>query len=106
MAPNYNVIGTCKILEGTDGIEGYVSKPYVSGQKVLVLIPDAFGWNSGRLRNVADYFTEEGYYTVVPKIMTPCAEGNAATFLIIHYTLSSSYYQHFSLFWYGRGNGW
>ena len=76
MAPNYNVIGACKVLEGSDGIEGYVSKPHDSAQgKALVLIPDAFGWNSGRLRNVADYFATEGYYTVVPKIMLPCAEG-------------------------------
>ena len=75
MAPNYNVIGACKVLEGSDGIEGYVSKPYGAQGKALVLIPDAFGWNSGRLRNVADYFATEGYYTVVPKIMLPCAEG-------------------------------
>jgi len=75
MAPNYNVMGSCKILEGSgaDGLEGYVSKAYVSGQKALVLIPDAFGWNSGRLRNVADYFAAEGIKIHTPRYWNPTA---------------------------------
>ena len=73
--PDYNVIGTVKVLAGSS-VEAYVPKDYVVGQPAVILIPDAFGWNSGRLRNVADYFAQSaGYYAVVPKIMQPAYEG-------------------------------
>lgn len=72
---DYAVMGTTKVLAGSS-VEAYVPKDYVAGQPGCILVPDAFGWNSGRLRNVADYFAEKaGYYAVVPKMMQPAYEG-------------------------------
>ncbi len=44
-----------------------------SGRAILVC-PDIWGWDSGRLRNIADHLAEAGYLVVVPKILQPpCA---------------------------------
>jgi dienelactone hydrolase len=40
--------------------------------KALLLCPDVWGWNGGRIRAVADAFAGEGYLVAVPKLLTPC----------------------------------
>ena len=52
------------------GTEVYVSGN--PGVDALVIIPDIFGWNGGRTRSIADYFSSEGYYVLVPKLLVPC----------------------------------
>lgn len=56
------------------GLELYATGTSES-KKGLLLVPDVFGWNGGRTRNIADYFAEEGYYVVVPKLLTPAIDG-------------------------------
>lgn len=37
--------------------------------RAVIILPDMFGWNTGRTRNYADYFASLGYYAVVPKLL-------------------------------------
>ena len=38
---------------------------------MILLVPDIWGWDSGRVRNIADHLAEAGYLVVVPKILQP-----------------------------------
>lgn len=47
-----------------------------SGGKAIVVIPDIWGWDSGRIRRVADLLSANtGSYVVVPKLFDPSFEG-------------------------------
>lgn len=35
----------------------------------VILIPDTKGWDSGRIRDIADYYGENDCYAVIPKLM-------------------------------------
>eukprot|EP00047_Mylnosiga_fluctuans_P004838 m.236847 g.236847 ORF g.236847 m.236847 type:complete len:310 (+) comp13044_c0_seq1:69-998(+) len=56
-----------------DGLEFYESG--TAGNKAVILIPDVWGWDSGRVRAVADLLAENGYYALVPKLLIPNLEG-------------------------------
>jgi len=47
------------------------------GEKiVLIFYPDVWGWNSGRVRALADYFSEQlGCTTIVPKLQPKMGKG-------------------------------
>jgi len=46
------------------------------GKIVLIFYPDVWGWNSGRVRALADHFSEQlGCTTVVPKLQPPMGKG-------------------------------
>ena len=75
LAPTYSNVGKIAKIPATD-LEVYVSNSgYTAGQPAVILLPDAFGWNSGRIRSLSDVFAAEGYYAMIPKLMQPCAEG-------------------------------
>lgn len=65
--------GTFTIL--ASGLELYCAGDASSTKKGVLLLPDIWGWNSGRIRNVADMFASVGYFAVIPKLMVPCLEG-------------------------------
>ena len=44
-------------------------------QNAILIIPDVFGWNGCRIRNIADQLAEGGYYVVIPKLLIPNFEG-------------------------------
>eukprot|EP00349_Pseudokeronopsis_sp_Brazil_P000440 CAMPEP_0202964104 /NCGR_PEP_ID=MMETSP1396-20130829/8179_1 /ASSEMBLY_ACC=CAM_ASM_000872 /TAXON_ID= /ORGANISM="Pseudokeronopsis sp., Strain Brazil" /LENGTH=258 /DNA_ID=CAMNT_0049685941 /DNA_START=38 /DNA_END=814 /DNA_ORIENTATION=+ len=71
LAPDYNFVGS--IIE-SEGVELYVSGG-TEGKKAIVLVPDIYGWNGGRTRNIADFLAGEGYYVVVPKLLCPPIDG-------------------------------
>jgi hypothetical protein len=72
LAPDYKHVGNILTLE--DGTEIYrTGDP--SSKKAVLLIPDIFGWNGGRTRNIADFLAENGYYTVIPKLLIPPVDG-------------------------------
>ncbi len=51
-----------------------------SSKNVVLMIPDVYGWNGGRMRAIADYFGDAGYLAVVPKLLQPAfntADGDA-----------------------------
>lgn len=102
LAPDYSAIGTCHRLD--DGVEYYATgTPNKNG---ILLIPDIFGWNGGRTRNIADYLAQQGYYVTIPKLLSPAppsGEGtdgdgfmtlNMGTFLseIAQYPFESEYF--------------
>ena len=72
LAPNYATTGSTLTLP--NGHELYHSGSVDSKHAVLI-IPDVYGWNGGRTRNIADWFAEAGYYAVVPKLMVPALQG-------------------------------
>jgi dienelactone hydrolase len=53
----------------------YITGDKAGHRKGILLIPDVYGWNGGRTRLIADSFAEQGYYTVVPQILTPALDG-------------------------------
>jgi dienelactone hydrolase len=71
LAPDYSFVGQTHAVE--DGVEFYVTG--TAGDKAVMLLPDIFGWNGGRTRNIADFLAEEGYYVVVPKLLVPPVDG-------------------------------
>jgi dienelactone hydrolase len=73
LAPDYKFVGRTDTLP--DGVEFYRTGDPSKTKKALLIIPDIFGWNGGRTRNVADYFAEIGYYTVIPKLLIPAVDG-------------------------------
>ncbi len=72
LAASYSTIGQTHALP--NGHEFYITGS-TTATKAVIVIPDVFGWNAGRTRNVADWFAEAGYLTIVPKLMVPALEG-------------------------------
>lgn len=70
LAPDYQTVGSIMTL--SDGTDIYTSG---SGRAGIIFVPDVFGWNSGRTRNIADMFATAGYHSVVPKLLGPGLEG-------------------------------
>lgn len=68
----YTPIGA-KITIGDGAAEAYTSGNL--GNKAVVIIPDIWGWDSGRTRAVADHLAALGYYVIVPKLLVPALEG-------------------------------
>jgi len=73
LAADYAAKGTTLT---TDGVELYMAPPPDAPQAAIILCPDVWGWNGGRVRAVADMIAAEGYLVVVGKFLsTPCFEG-------------------------------
>eukprot|EP01036_Dinobryon_divergens_P039400 gene39400-51934_t len=73
LAPSYSTKGSTNSLSPNNYDYYSVGNPSV--KKAILIIPDIYGWNGGRTRNVADYFATLGYYVVVPKLLQPAMEG-------------------------------
>ncbi len=74
LAATYATCGSTHILP--NGYEFYSSSPKDAPiTTAVIVIPDVWGWNSGRTRNIADWLAEAGYYALVPKLMIPPLEG-------------------------------
>ena len=61
-----NKVGECEFFECNS-----------KGSKKLLMLPDVWGWDSGRIRLLADHFAEIGdFHVVIPKILSsPPFEG-------------------------------
>mmetsp|Transcript_3187 Transcript_3187/g.4979 ORF Transcript_3187/g.4979 Transcript_3187/m.4979 type:complete len:303 (-) Transcript_3187:285-1193(-) len=70
LAANYSTKGALQTLPS--GLEFYLSG---TGSKAILIIPDVFGWNGGRTRNIADMLADAGYMVMIPKLMVPPLEG-------------------------------
>lgn len=73
LAATYDTTGEKVTLPS--GNELYRSGSVGASKKAVLIIPDVWGWNSGRTRNIADMFAEAGYLAVVPKILAPGLQG-------------------------------
>ena len=61
-------------LEKVGSCEYYQTKN-ISGSKAILMVPDVWGWNSGSIRSSADYFSEQGFCVVIPKLLDPALNG-------------------------------
>ena len=71
LASDYATVGSVVSLPTCD----FYASGKASSQKAVILIPDVFGWNAGRTRNLADWFGEAGYFAIVPKLLAPGLQG-------------------------------
>eukprot|EP01059_Diplonema_ambulator_P032702 TRINITY_DN6549_c0_g1_i1.p2 TRINITY_DN6549_c0_g1~~TRINITY_DN6549_c0_g1_i1.p2 ORF type:complete len:276 (+),score=106.84 TRINITY_DN6549_c0_g1_i1:52-879(+) len=39
------------------------------GKAMLLIMPDVWGWHSGRIRSIADDFAAKGFFVVIPKVL-------------------------------------
>ena len=67
----YVPVGSCHTFPL--GTEYY--KVGTPNKNAILIIPDVFGWNGCRIRNIADQLAEGGYYVVIPKLLIPNFEG-------------------------------
>mmetsp|Transcript_12751 Transcript_12751/g.12408 ORF Transcript_12751/g.12408 Transcript_12751/m.12408 type:complete len:265 (+) Transcript_12751:63-857(+) len=67
----YVPVGQVITIEG--GVEAYISG--TPDQKAMILFPDIYGWNGGNIRKIADMYAADGYYTIIPKMLSPVLEG-------------------------------
>ena len=59
-----------------DGVELYEAPPPETPKAALLVCPDVWGWNGGRVRAIADSLAAEGYFVVVGKFLsTPALDG-------------------------------
>jgi dienelactone hydrolase len=65
LAPDHKDEG---VIKSVDGVSFY---QIGSGKNGLMLLPDVWGWNSGRTRALADEFSKRGMSVYVPKILEP-----------------------------------
>jgi len=73
LASNYVPTGAKHTLP--NGYEFY-EVGNADSKKAVIMIPDIWGWDSGRSRNVADLLSEQyGYFVVIPKLLQPAFEG-------------------------------
>lgn len=72
LASNYAAKGEKKSITG---VEFYSAGTPAEGKKAILIIPDIWGWDSGRTRAFADMLAEKGYYVAVPKLLMPPFEG-------------------------------
>ena len=60
----------------TGGTSCYSIGTATAGGKAIVMIPDIWGWNSGRIRRVADMLSVgTDSYILIPKLLEPSFEG-------------------------------
>jgi len=54
--------------ENLDGTKVYVVKPDRKTGKAVIFFPDVFGWNGGRIRQLADEFALAGFLSIIPDV--------------------------------------
>jgi hypothetical protein len=65
------------------GTELYSTGSLSSSGRAILICPDIRGWDSGRLRNIADHLADAGYLVVVPKILQPaCVTTHVCAFTV------------------------
>lgn len=76
------------------------------GKIVIVFYPDVWGWNSGRVRALADHFAEQlGCTTVVPKLQPPMDKGTDGDALPPDFNIHESTKTRAAFGAWIRGNG-
>lgn len=70
LAPVPSNVGAVK---SSNGVEFYETG--TASSAAIILFSDVWGWNSGRVRALADAFAAAGYRCYVPKLLSPPLEG-------------------------------
>lgn len=66
LSADYTPVGS--VLKLKDDTEFYCTGTS-NGKRGVIMIPDTLGWNSGRIRNMADFFGENNCLVAIPKLM-------------------------------------
>ena len=74
VAKSYVPKGKIVSVEGIDFYEINPTIPVNRGAAVIIL-PEYWGWNSGRIRNIADLTSKSGFQVVIPKLLIPPIDG-------------------------------
>lgn len=53
----------------------YVARPSGAFTSAVIVLPDVWGWNGGRVRAIADSLAGAGYLAVVPRLLAPGLDG-------------------------------
>lgn len=93
---HYQTKGTNLKLK--DHTEFYASGTTQSKHGVII-IPDTWGWNTGRIRNICDFFGDQNTFAVVPNFSSKGIEGERKRIFLNcnlplmcrHYSLDQSY---------------
>jgi hypothetical protein len=70
-------------------LEIKLSEIYLTGNlgpsgRAILICPDIWGWDSGRIRNIADHLAEADYLVVVPKILQPACVAMCENVICLH----------------------
>ncbi|SPR00725.1 unnamed protein product (mitochondrion) [Plasmodiophora brassicae] len=68
LAADYKATGRVVTAPGT-AFEHYVVGDGTQGG--ILVVPDVYGWNGGRVRNIADWLASRGFVCVVTKLLVP-----------------------------------
>lgn len=71
LAATYEATGT---VVTENGYDFYINSKSAEPKSAIILCPDIWGWNGGRIRAVADHFANS-YLVVIPKLLNPVFEG-------------------------------
>ena len=82
LAADYTTEGEIVTLPG--GLRIYSTGKVSDLSRAVIILPDVFGWNSGRTRNIADLFASHGYLAVVPQLLAPGLDGGTDGDGMIH----------------------
>ncbi len=66
LSSDYRPVG--HVFKLKDNTEFY-SAGSPRSKRGVIIIPDTFGWNSGRIRNIADFFAENDCVAVIPNLL-------------------------------------
>jgi len=72
LAATYEAKGT---VEDLGAVSAYFAPVSGSPTKAILMCPDVWGWNGGRIRAWADSLAEKGYLVAVPKLLVPAKDG-------------------------------
>jgi hypothetical protein len=74
------------------GTELYSTGALGSSGRAILICPDIWGWDSGRLRNIADHLADAGYLVVVPKILQPACVTTPACAFTVRYIFQAQWW--------------
>jgi carboxymethylenebutenolidase len=72
LATSYEAKGTVVTL---DSVQLYLAPIAGSPEKAILIFPDVWGWNGGRVRAIADSLGAQGYIVAVGKFLSPPHQG-------------------------------
>ena len=92
-----NYLSTSYIPLGETIIENnyeyyYIYNKTIKSEYGIIIISDLWGWNSGKIRAIADYISRAGFQVIIPKLLVPCLEeGTHGDGIPLHYNITANY---------------
>lgn len=80
LSPNYQPHG--KITKVSNKVEYYQAGDPYGTDNAVIIISDIYGWDSGRVRNIADYFGANDYFSAIPNLSSVAFNGEGRGIII------------------------